>query len=162
MRWLGLVCGGFVVLAVGSSDAAVAVSRTRFEVPSSNGHGAILVDLDDARRITQLREHVFAAEEPELDANGAEIWNGSGFAAVYTRDVLYDAYFGLRGPDGATWLPSIAADLDASGLHRHRPATRATSPGERALSRSRKSGGNLPARTIAVPARRISPHPGFS
>ncbi|MBC8070001.1 MAG: glycosyl hydrolase, partial [Deltaproteobacteria bacterium] len=100
--------------------AQVAVQRTRFELPSSNGHGAILVALDHgdpsrARRILQLREHPYAAEEPQLDARGEEVWNGGGFAAVHTRDLLYDAYFGLRSSAGATWLPSQPADLDASG-----------------------------------------------
>lgn len=100
--------------------AQVPVQRTRFELPSSNGHGAIVVALDHAdparaRRVVQLREHPYSAEEPVLDAAMAEVWNGSGFAAVHTRDVLYDAYFGLRGPGGSVWLPDAAIDLDASG-----------------------------------------------
>src|SRR5688572_22361876 len=100
--------------------AQVAVQRTRFELPSSNGHGAILVALDHgdpsrARRVLQFREHPYAAEEPLLDARGEEVWIGSGFGAVHTRDLLYDAYFGLRGPAGATWLPTQPADLDGSG-----------------------------------------------
>jgi MYXO-CTERM domain-containing protein len=98
-----------------SVAAQVPVQRTRFELPSSNGHGALLVDLDDTRRVTQFREHPYAAEEPQLDAAGEEIWNGSGFAAVHTRDVLFDAYFGVRTSDGSVWLPSLAVDLDASG-----------------------------------------------
>ncbi|HET6584351.1 MAG TPA: hypothetical protein VFG69_12905, partial [Nannocystaceae bacterium] len=117
MRGLVVSFVGIAVASLAGAPvlAAVAVQRTRFELPSSNGHGAIVVDLDDVRRITQLREHSFSAEEPQLDENGAEIWNGSGFAAVYTRDVLYDAYFGLRGPAGATWLPNVESDRDASG-----------------------------------------------
>ncbi|HWB75621.1 MAG TPA: hypothetical protein VG755_11720, partial [Nannocystaceae bacterium] len=109
--------GAFVIVATllpGSALAQVAVQRTRFDLPSSNGHGAIVVALDE-QRVTQLREHVYSAEEPLLDARGSEVWNGSGFSAVHTRDLLYDAYFGLRGASGSTWLSSVPADLDASG-----------------------------------------------
>jgi MYXO-CTERM domain-containing protein len=92
------------------------VTRTRFELPSSNGHGAIIVSLaEGARRVTQFREHPYSAEEFELDADGSEIWDGGGFAAVHTRDVLFDAYFGVRGPAGSTWLTDATIDLDASG-----------------------------------------------
>lgn len=100
-------------LHVPAADAAP-IQRTRFELPSSNGHGALLVDLKTARA-TQFREHLFAVEEPELDAMGKEIWSGSDFAAVYTRDLLFDAYFGLRAPDQQSWLTSAPVDLDASG-----------------------------------------------
>ena len=103
-----------------SARAQVAVQRTRFELPSSNGHGAIVVHLDDAdparaRRITHFREHLFAVEEPVIDGNGDEVWGGTDFEAVYTRDLVYDAYFGLRGTAGNLWMPSQPADLDASG-----------------------------------------------
>lgn len=96
------------------------VQRTRFELPASNGFGAIILALDSAdpnraRRLTHFREHLYSAEEPLLDAAGNEIWNGNGFAASYTRDLLYDAYFGLRDQNGQAWLPSLPADLDASG-----------------------------------------------
>jgi len=112
--WLpiSLVSTAFVCA---TASARVPVQRTRFELPSSNGHGAIIFELDDARRITQFREHPYAVEEPQLDPDGEEIWNGSGFAAVHTRDLLFDAYFGVRTTDGAVWLPSTPADLDASG-----------------------------------------------
>ncbi len=96
--------------------AQVPVQRTRFDLPSSNGHGAIVVSLaEGGRRIVQFREHLYAAEEFELDADGNEIWDGGGFATVHTRDLAYDAYFGLRGPAGSTWLPDATIDLDASG-----------------------------------------------
>ncbi|HGG58178.1 MAG TPA: hypothetical protein ENK31_10315, partial [Nannocystis exedens] len=96
------------------STAAAAPTRTRFELPASNGYSALLVDLQSGRA-TQLREHLFAAEEPQLDAQGEEIWDGAQFAAVYTRDLLYDAYFGLRTADSQFWLTSVPVDLDASG-----------------------------------------------
>ena len=118
-------CGAAVAILLGlcvpaMAQAQVAVSRTRFDLPASNGHGVILVPLDHsdpgrARRITEFREHSFAAEEPVIDENGDEVWGGSDFEAIYTRDLLYDAYFGLRGPDGQLWLPTVGADLDTSG-----------------------------------------------
>jgi hypothetical protein len=114
--WIVCVVAGWSTPAFGQ----VAVERTRFELPSSNGHGAIVVHLDDAdpgraRKATHFREHLFAVEEPVIDANGDEVWNGSDFAAVYTRDLLYDAYFGLRSAGDQRWLPAVGADLDASG-----------------------------------------------
>lgn len=112
---------GFFATAVAPPvNAQVAVQRTRYELPSSNGHGAIILNLDaldpaQSRRLVHFREHLFAAEEPQLDARGNEVWNGGDFAAVYTRDLLYDAYFGLRDGGGQAWLPSVPVDLDASG-----------------------------------------------
>ncbi|MCA9637011.1 MAG: glycosyl hydrolase, partial [Myxococcales bacterium] len=112
---LSLASALSLTLALAPADAAAApIQRTRFEVPTANGHTALLVDLQ-GRRATQLREHLFAAEEPVLDEKGDEVWNGSDFAAVYTRDLLFDAYFGLRAPDQQFWLTSVPADLDASG-----------------------------------------------
>ncbi len=106
------------LLAIGtttSANAAVAPTRTRFAVPSSNGYGAIVVDLEESRRIVQFREHSYATEEPVLDGAYQEVWNGAGFAAIHTRDLLFDAYFGLRSPAGSTWLPAQPLDADASG-----------------------------------------------
>lgn len=104
------------LLGAAPASAQVAVQRTRFQLPASNGHGAVVVDLaSTSRRITHFREHLFAAEEPQLDAAGEEIWTGNGFATVHTRDLLYDAYFGLRGPGGNTWLTAVAVDEDESG-----------------------------------------------
>lgn len=110
---------GLLLLPV-SAHAQEPVSRTRFELPVSNGHGAVLVHVDDANpsrahRATHFREHLFAAEEPVIDANGDEVWGGNDFEAIYTRDLLYDAYFGLRSGGTQRWLPSTDVDLDASG-----------------------------------------------
>ncbi|WAS98685.1 glycoside hydrolase family 15 protein [Nannocystis punicea] len=88
--------------------------RTRFALPSSNGWGALLVDLK-AGKATELREHAFAAEEPQIDAQGQDIWDGEQFAAVHTRDLMYDAYFGVRAEGEQLWLPSVPVDEDASG-----------------------------------------------
>lgn len=115
-RGLALGTVMIVVALAGPARAQVSVQRTRFALPSSNGHAAIVVDLaNGARRVQQFREHLYATEEFELDGDGMEIWNGAGFQAVHTRDLLFDTYFGLRGPDGSTWLPDAAIDLDASG-----------------------------------------------
>lgn len=99
---------------VGPADAAPAPQRTRFELPSANGHGAILVDLAQAR-LTQFREHLFAAEEPMLDDQGQEVWDGQQFATVHTRDLLFDMYFGVRADGQQQWLTKAAVDQDASG-----------------------------------------------
>lgn len=118
-----IVASACTLLALAATTPARAqepVQRTRFELPASNGYGAIILALDSAdpnraRRLTHFREHLYSAEEPLLDAAGNEIWNGNGFDAAYTRDLLYDAYFGLRDENGQAWLPSLPADLDASG-----------------------------------------------
>lgn len=117
---LSIAVGIGLATIVTEAQAQVAVQRTRFELPSSNGHGAIILNLSaidpgQSRRLTHFREHLYAAEEPQLDEFGNEVWNGSDFAAVYTRDLLFDAYFGLRDGDGQAWLTTVPVDLDASG-----------------------------------------------
>ncbi len=102
------------VLPAGTAAAAPAPQRTRFELPSSNGHGVIVLDLKQ-RRLTQLREHLFAAEEPVLDAEGKEVWDGEQFATVHTRDLVFDAYFGVRADGQQQWLTGATVDEDASG-----------------------------------------------
>lgn len=128
MRGARALTHGTIALWLATAWAAAAttahaqepVQRTRYELPASNGYGAIILDLDSAdpgqsRRLVHFREHLYAVEEPILDAAGNEVWNGAGFAAAYTRDLLYDAYFGLRDQNGQSWLPSQPIDLDASG-----------------------------------------------
>ena len=122
-RFFSVMCWSLAACsALGASTAAaqVAPQRTRYELPAANGHGAIIVHLDDvdpakARRVTHFREHLYATEEPVIDEQGDEVWNGGDFSAVYTRDLLYDAYFGLRDADGQRWLPDLPLDADASG-----------------------------------------------
>jgi len=94
----------------------VPIQQTRLELPTSNGHGAVIVDLGEgSRRVTHFREHLFAAEEPVLDAEGNEVWGGSDFEAIYTRDLLFDAYFGLRDGNGQGWLTNNPVDTTDSG-----------------------------------------------
>ncbi|WP_434045512.1 MULTISPECIES: glycoside hydrolase family 15 protein [Sorangium] len=90
------------------------MKRTFFKLPSSNGFGAVLLDLGQAR-LTHFREHLFGTEEPRLDERGEEVWVGNQPQVVPTRDLLYDAYFGLRSEGKQRWLTEVPVDLDASG-----------------------------------------------
>ncbi len=116
VRWATVVTAALVgaLASARPAEAQVPVQRTFFRLPSSNGHGAVLLDLAQAR-ITQLREHLFASEEPLLDQAGDEVWLGNQPQAVKTRDLLYDAYFGLRSGGDQRWLTTIPVDLDVSG-----------------------------------------------
>jgi MYXO-CTERM domain-containing protein len=117
---VAIACALLGLAAATPAHAQEPVQRTRYALPASNGYGAIILNLDAAdpsqsRRLVHFREHLYSVEEPLLDAAGNEIWNGSDFAAAFTRDLLYDAYFGLRDGNGQAWLPSQPVDLDASG-----------------------------------------------
>lgn len=115
LRFLSALAAALpLALLTASASAEVPVKRTVTKVPSSNGHGAILLDLSTAR-LTHFREHLFATEEPLLDAAGKEQWSGFTPLSVPTRDVLYDAYFGLRSGGDQAWLTGAPVDLDASG-----------------------------------------------
>ena len=109
-----LAFGAAVLAQPMYAHAAVPVQQTRFDLPFSSGHGAGLLNLETGK-LVQFREHLFAAEEPQLDEEGHEIWDGSQFAAVYTRDLLYDAYFGARVAGEQFWLPELPVDYDVSG-----------------------------------------------
>ena len=122
-RWIPLVCSALACSALASTlastllvrpAAAAEPQRTRFVLPSANGWGAVLLDLK-ARRLTQFREHAFASEEPRIDDQGNDIWDGEQLASVHTRDLLFDTYFGLRAGGEQLWLPTAAVDEDASG-----------------------------------------------
>jgi MYXO-CTERM domain-containing protein len=94
--------------------AEVPPQRTFYRLPSSNGHGAILLDLQQGV-LTHFHEHLNASEEPLLDASGNEVWNGNQPQSVITRDLLFDAYFGLRSAGNQKWLKKVPVDLDKSG-----------------------------------------------
>lgn len=101
--------------------AAAAQTRSWTELPSANGYTGVVVDLAQAK-VHHFRDHLFATEEPRREADGAETWaptepGGSCFQPqpVFTRDLLYDAYFGLAAGGTSTWLQSRPVDLDASG-----------------------------------------------
>jgi MYXO-CTERM domain-containing protein len=103
-----------VTTTAGPARAEVPPQRTFYRLPSSNGHGAILLDLQQGV-LTHFHEHLTASEEPLLDAAGAEVWNGNQPQAVITRDLLFDAYFGLRAAGNQKWLKKNPVDLDQSG-----------------------------------------------
>jgi GH15 family glucan-1,4-alpha-glucosidase len=96
------------------ASAELPPKRTVHQLPSANGHGAILLDLSTAR-LHHFREHLFATEEPLLDGAGNEVWSGNQPQSVATRDLLYDAYFGLRSGGAQGWLTARPVDLDRSG-----------------------------------------------
>jgi Glycosyl hydrolases family 15 len=105
---LALLGGGAAARAEGP------IQRTFFQLASSNGHGAVLLDLKQAR-LTHFREHLYASEQPLYDAAGNEVWAGNQPRSVISRDLLYDAYFGLRQGGGQRWLTAVPVDLNVSG-----------------------------------------------
>ncbi|KYF65644.1 glycoside hydrolase family 15 protein, partial [Sorangium cellulosum] len=111
---LGVAAATVALAAPAAARAEVPVKRTFFKLPSSNGFGAVLLDLGQAR-LTHFREHLFGTEEPRLDERGDEVWVGNQPQVVPTRDLLYDAYFGLRSEGKQRWLTEVPVDLDASG-----------------------------------------------
>lgn len=117
-----LVSASILLVCLGPEAKAAEIQRTRYQLPVSNGHGAAIIDLEHAR-VDHFREHLFAAEEPVLDAEGEEVWDGSQFAAVYTRDLVFDTYFGLRIEGDQFWLPTRPVDYDASGYEGYNQAT---------------------------------------
>jgi hypothetical protein len=114
MRRIFLVGTVLALASLPGPTSAAEPQRTRFELPTANGWGAALVDLKQ-RRVSQFREHVFAAEEPQIDENGQDIWDGEQFAGVFTRDLLFDTYFGIRAAGEQLWLTTVPVDEEASG-----------------------------------------------
>jgi MYXO-CTERM domain-containing protein len=110
-----LLLGLLLALPIGARAAEP--HRSWSQLPSSNGWGAVVVDFDQARA-THWRDHLFATEEPRWDEAGDEIWIDDQPQSVWTRDLLFDAYFGLRAGGTQQWLTSLPVDLDASGWDR--------------------------------------------
>jgi hypothetical protein len=101
-------------LLVTSTAAASEPHRSFYDLPSSNGWGAVVVDFQQAKA-HHWRDHLFATEEPQWDAAGNEVWAYDKPVAVTSRDLLYDAYFGIRAGGDQQWLVDLPVDLDASG-----------------------------------------------
>ncbi len=145
---------GVVAAALGlvwtTAHAEAPVTRSVDKLPVSNGHGAAMLDLASAR-VTHFREHLFATEEPLLDASGAEQWSGFTPLAVPTRDLLFDAYFGLRVGGAQAWNTSLPVDRDASGY---------AAPGA-GVATLRQRRGDL-SLTTYVFAPRALPHASFA
>jgi uncharacterized protein (TIGR03382 family) len=95
---LALLC-----LIPATALAQAVPARSFFSLPSSNGHGAVMVDARTAK-VVHFREHLPATEEPQLDAQGREVWVGNQPQMVPSRDLLFDAYFGLRAGGTQQWL----------------------------------------------------------
>ncbi|MFP2927780.1 glycoside hydrolase family 15 protein [Pyxidicoccus sp. 3LG] len=97
-----------------SARAEVDVQRTFLRLSSSNGHGAAMLDLEQ-KKVTHFREHLFATEEPVIDPAGADVFERGQPKVVHSRDLLFDAFFGLRSGGTQRWLNTQPADLEASG-----------------------------------------------
>jgi GH15 family glucan-1,4-alpha-glucosidase len=118
----GLAAAG-VAAALGllsvRAAAEVDPARTWHTLVSSNGHGAVVVNLlppAGSAPIHHFREHLFATEEPQIDAVGSDVFVGGKPQSVFARDLLYDAYFGVRANAGQGWLKTVPVDLGASGF----------------------------------------------
>ena len=103
-----------VLLSAAPALAQTAAPRSVRQLPSSNGRTAILADMEGAK-LTHFRESLFATEEPLLDASGDEVWAGNQPQVVKTRDLLYDAYFGLRSGGTQRWLNTVPVLASESG-----------------------------------------------
>ena len=101
-------------IKVDTSEPAVEPHRSFYDLPSSNGWGAVVVDFQQARA-HHWRDHLFATEEPRIDAGGAEVWSNNLPEDIKARDLLFDTYFGLRSDGNQRWLTALPVDLDASG-----------------------------------------------
>ncbi|WP_240462517.1 hypothetical protein [Myxococcus sp. CA018] len=94
--------------------AEVPIQRSFLRLPSSNGHGAVMLDVEQ-RKVTHFREHLFATEEPVIDAAGNDVFENGQPKVIHARDLLFDAFFGLRSGGTQRWLSTQEADRDASG-----------------------------------------------
>jgi len=110
---IGAGCFG----ATSGARAEVTPQRSWTTLVSSNGHGAVVMDLvpGNKAQVHHFREHLFATEEPLIDTNGNDIFISGKPQSIYARDLLYDMYFGLRAGSSQRWLKGLPVDLDASG-----------------------------------------------
>lgn len=102
------------LVLVPSLALAQVPARSFFTLPSSNGHGAVMVDAS-AGKVVHFRERLPATEEPQLDAAGNEVWLGNQPQMVKARDLLFDAYFGLRANGQQQWLSTAATKSGYDG-----------------------------------------------
>ena len=101
-----------------SSQSQAEPVRSWTELVSSNGYTGVVVSLETGK-VHHFREHLFAAEEPIWNSEG-EVWTEAHPdcfrpQSVWSRDLLFDAYFGLHANGQGLWLPSFDVDLDRSG-----------------------------------------------
>lgn len=83
-----------------------AQARSFYTLPSANGHAAVMADTQTAK-IIHFRERMPATEEPELDAARNPIFDGNQPRIIKTRNLLFDAYFGVRTGSGQRWLQNV-------------------------------------------------------
>lgn len=95
-------------------------TRTFFTLASSNGHGAVMADARQGK-VLHWRERLAATEEPLVDAMGNDVFVGNQPQIIKSRDLLFDAYFGLRANGQQRWLTSAP---DSSGYLTAAPAPR--------------------------------------
>lgn len=151
-RWLLAACFWG---AATQAHAGTPVQQTFFRLASSNGHGAILLDLQQAR-LTHFREHLFATEEPVLDSGGSEVWVGNQLQVVHARDLLFDAYFGVRANGSQGWLTAAPVDLAASGFA---PWEAGRNGGTGVVTMVQQSGGLTATQYVFAP--QALPHAAF-
>lgn len=94
--------GGAMLTLLHILPLAVAAHTSLARIPSGNGFGTVIYDASRAR-LVGLREHTFQY----VDYN------------VPTRDLLYDAYFGVRAGAEQAWLaerPVLSAEREAGAI----------------------------------------------
>lgn len=109
---LGAGLVGF--LAMPQALAEVPPQRTFDKMASSNGHGAVMLDLKSAA-LVHFREHLYAVEEFEINGQGQDVWLGNQPQVINTRDLMFDAFFGIRSNGQQKWLKDLPVMPDQSG-----------------------------------------------
>ncbi|MBL8949142.1 MAG: glycosyl hydrolase [Myxococcaceae bacterium] len=83
-----------------------AQTRTFFTLPASNGHTTVLADTRSAT-VNTFRERPPATEEFELDGAGNVVFENGQPKVIRTRNLLFDAYFGVRVNGAQRWLREL-------------------------------------------------------
>ncbi|MDX9720607.1 MAG: hypothetical protein RBU37_07660 [Myxococcota bacterium] len=131
---------GALLLPSGTLQGEVTPTRSWTTLVSSNGFGAVVVDLvppEGKAQVHHFREHIYAAEEPLLDSGGNELWSNGAPLSVMSRDLLFDILVGVRADGGQNWLKSTPVDLDASGYEPYQDGAVGGTPIIRYVQRSR-------------------------
>ncbi len=89
-----------------AATLVTAQTRTFYTLPASNGFGTVLADTR-AAKVTVFRERPPAIEELELDASGNVVFDGVQPKVIRTRNLLFDAYFGIRANGAQRWLRDL-------------------------------------------------------
>jgi len=92
-----LVVGPFAV----SPAAAVDPVASFTYLVTGNGYGFQVFDVND-NAVKRFLEHPYRFLRPNPENPDGE--------GIVRRNLVYDAYFGVRGPSGATWLGQVAPD----------------------------------------------------